>query len=291
MNELATQPMESEQLAQLSNMPRDLALVKIENDNMMTMAAGKKRDWKDILCEIQKHLRDYKSFCTTAWYCKPVGRDKNNNNIMKYARGPSIRMAEAMAAAAGFNRVRTDVTPIDQDTVRVEATYVDYCSGRVWQDSGVVSKLYKSRDGGTRRHDDDRFYNVVVKAEASKRIRECINRCIPPAVRSELELTVNEELDAYLDDETVKKLIASFASKNVTKEQVEALVGKRLENFNRDDRKTLIGVWNSIEQGETNPEELFAQEQPKPDEKPKGSKTKQLAQKLKEETEGENNGK
>ncbi len=110
------------------------------------------------------------------------------------------------------------------------------------------------------RHSDDRFYNVVVKAEASKRIRECILRMVPPGLRSELVLCVDEQLDAFLDDSTVDKIVAEFSKRAVTLEMIERLLGKRRDSFTNDDRASLLGVWNAIKDGETTIAEAFGDE-------------------------------
>ncbi|KPK67358.1 MAG: hypothetical protein AMJ84_13355 [Acidithiobacillales bacterium SM23_46] len=245
-------------LAQAQDLPRDLALIKMENDSIMALAAARPRNYAAVLADIKQQLATFKSFAQHAMYAKPVGRDEQNR--MKYARGLSIRAAEAIAAAYGYNRSRVDVTPLDEDTARIEATFVDYQTGRIWQKAGVVSKNYKDRYGKVRRHSDDRFYNVVCEAEGSKRVRECILRSVPPGLRSELELCVNEQLDSFLDDSTTQKLVASFSAKGITAEHLERIVGKRLTSLDREDRQTLIGLWNALEQGESTVSELIGDE-------------------------------
>lgn len=238
-----------------AQLPRDLAIIKMENDSIMAMAAARPRDYAKVLGDVKAQLATYKSFAQEAIYNKPVGKDVNGRQ--KFARNLSIRAAEALAEAYGFNRVRTYVEPIDEHTVRVEAVFTDFQSGRIWSDSGILSKLYKARNGKTMRHPDDRFYNVVVKAEASKRIRECILRSIPPGLRSELELCVDEQLDKFLDEKTVEKIVAQFSGKNVTADMIEKMLGKRLTALSQEDRATLLGIWNSINDGETTVEEVF----------------------------------
>ncbi len=243
-------------LATAAELPRDLALIKMENESIMALAAAHPRNHAAVLADIKDQLATYKSFAENAMYAKPVGR--GDDNKMKYARGLSIRSAEAIASAYGFNRCHIEVTPLGDDAARVEATFVDYQTGRVFQKGSIVSKVYKGRNGQTRRHSDDRFYDIVCEAAGSKRLRECILRTVPPGLRSELELCVNEQLDSFLDDSTVKKIVAQFSEKGITDEQIEGLLGKRLDSLTKEDRQTLLGVWNSIKDGEATVAEVFS---------------------------------
>ena len=239
-----------------AQLPHDLAVIKMENESRMSLAAARPRDYGQVLANVKAQLAAYKSFAQEAIYNKPVGKDRDTGK-MKFARGLSIRAAEALAEAYRYCKVRSDVTPLDDDTVRVEACFTDYQTGRVWQDSGIVSKSYKMRNGKIARHSDDRFYNVVVKAEASRRIRECIMRMIPPGLRSELVLCVDEQLDAFLDESTVDKIVAEFSKRGVTLEMIERLLAKRRASFTKEDRANLVGVWNAIKDGETTVAEAF----------------------------------
>lgn len=240
----------------VSQLPHDLAVIKMENESMMALAAARPRDYAEVLESVKGQLAAYRSFAQEAVYNKPVGKDPNTGQ-MRYARGLSIRAAEALAEAYRYCKVRSDVTPIDADTVRVEACFTDFQSGRVWQDSGIVSKTYKKRNGTIARHSDDRFYNVVVKAEASKRVRECIMRMIPPGLRSELVICVDAQLSEFLDESTQAAIIAQFANRGATVPMLEGLIGKSLDHFTREDRGTLVGVWNALEAGETTVAEAF----------------------------------
>jgi len=158
---------------------------------------------------------------------------------------------------------------VDNDTAKVEASFVDYQTGRVWSKEKVVSKVYKTAKGTMARHPDDRFYGVVCEAEASKLLRECIVRCVPPGLRAELEQCVNEQLDSFLDEKTTEKIVAQFASKGVTVEMIEKHLGKRVSSMTQDDRATMLGLWNAIKDGEATVDEVFgkqaADDKPTPD--------------------------
>ena len=256
VQEVATTRVENDgEIQQVSRLPKDLAVLKMENDNIISLAATHPRDHKAILSEITDQLQTYKSFAQEAIYCKPVGKDDKGK--MKYARGLSIRMAEALAAAYKYNRIDTDVEVLDPNTVKVTAKFMDYQNGRIWTDSGICSKKYKTKRGQVFTHSDDRFYNVVVKAEASRRLREVILRSVPPGLKKEAELIAEKELDQFLDESTAQKIIANFAAKGVTVEMLESHLNRAKEDWRTEDRRTLIGVWNMLEQDESTVKEIF----------------------------------
>jgi hypothetical protein len=246
-----------------AQLPPDLAIMKLENENIMALAAARPRNHEKIKAELLAQIDAYPSFAEKIIYCKPVGKDQSGKQ--QYARGLSIRAAEAIAEAYGFCRVRADVTPVDADTVRIEATFTDYQRGRIWQDAGLLSKWYRSKNGQMVRHAEDRFHNLVVKAEVSRRIREVICRSVPPGLRSELMELADRKIDDLLDEATVKKIIAQFAGKGLGLEELEAhVVGRTLKaGWTKEDRRTLLGVWNALKDEETTVAEILGSERTK----------------------------
>jgi hypothetical protein len=229
----------------------------MENDAMMAECRVRPRRHEEVRDDIVAQMKAYPSFAMEAVYAKPVGADPDTGR-QKIARNLSIRAAEAIAAAYGYCRIRTEVTPVDDDTVRVEATFVDYQSCRVWQDTGLLSKNYKSRKYGMKRWDDERFFNVVVKAEMSRRIREVICRSVPPGLRSELRAMAEREAGKLLDDKHVAAIVAKYGTLGVNVEQLEAYLGKtQAAGWTEADRVRLLGTWNALSDGETTVEEAF----------------------------------
>jgi len=246
-----------EQVNALANLPADVVIMKLENETIQSLAMAHPRDHKAIRESLVKQIEAYPSFARTAIYTKPVGKETETQQ-MKYARGLSIRAAEALAEAYKYNRVRSDVSIIDDTHVKVEATFSDYQNGRIWQTGTIVSKFYRSRQGQMTRIPDDRFYNVTVKSEISKCVREVILRSIPPGLRSELTELVESEIEKLLDDSTIQKIIANFGNKNVPIDILEKRLGKSVKSgWTIEDRKNLIGLWNSLEQDETTVQEIL----------------------------------
>ena len=234
----------------------DYQLIKMENESLMMAAQVRPRNNQAVMRELLDQIEAYPSFAESVMYAKPIGADKSGR--MQYARGLSIRAAEAIAAAWGYNRIEQTVEPIDDDRVRVTATFTDFQTGRIWRDSGIVSKWYRSRGGAMTRHNDDRFYNVILKAELSKRVREAVMRSVPPGVRSELQNLAERMVAKLLSSETVEKIVQSFSGIGVTLVQLENLLAKPMsKGWTTEDRVTLQQVYTAIRDGETTVGEAF----------------------------------
>lgn len=279
-----------DQARAISQLPPSLAILKMENENIMSLAAARPRNMMEIKQELSETLAAFPELAAEAIYNKPVGTVslitchcgseyeatsnkkedmtcprckkidvRSERRVQKYARGLSIKAAETLAEAYGFNRVRADVSDIDDNKVKVEVTFTDYQRGRIWQDSGIVSKWYKGRGGSMTKTDDSRFYNVTLKAEKSKYIREAITRSVNPGLKAWFWDQCDKIQDELLDDVTVEKIITQFSGKNVSPQMLEWLVGRpKSAGWTKDDRKNLVGIWTALKDGETTVNDLFS---------------------------------
>ena len=74
-----------------ANLPRDLAVVKMENDQIFALAAARRRDMSAIGSSLPR-CQTFPQFADDAIY-EAVRQDESGK--MKYARGLSVRAAEA----------------------------------------------------------------------------------------------------------------------------------------------------------------------------------------------------
>lgn len=240
----------------LEKLPPDLALMRIENDNIQAMASARPRDMQLVKEDVLSQLAIFPAMAAQMIYSKPVG--KNDEGVMQFARNLSVRAAEMLAEAYGFNRVAAKTVMTDDMHAQVEATFVDYQRGRIWTESNPVSRVYKSRGGGTSVIPEDRFLNIVVKAERSKVIREAILRCVPPGLKQALFEAADKEMAKLLKPEHMAKIVASFASKGVSLEQLERLIGRtQKQGWLAADRQRLAELWSAIENEEATVAEIF----------------------------------
>ena len=277
-----------EELAQkaqaLAALPRDMAVLRMENDNIQALAAAYPRDYGAILADLKSQMEAYPTFADGAIYAKPVGK---TDGVMKYAEGLSIRAAEALAVAFRYNRVSQSIEPHphDPDKARVVCRFTDYQTGRVIENEVTVSPWYKDRRGEMKRHNADRFENVVVKAKAAICRRDTILQAVSPGLKSELQELAQRLQGKRLSEEGQDKAIAAWAQKGVSQEQLESFCGRTSANWTMKDVLQLRHLWTAIEDGETTVEEVFQLEVPAKD-RPKpagGSKADKLREKLRRE--------
>jgi hypothetical protein len=261
---MAIETHELPQTTAIASLPPDMAILKLENETIQSLAAARPRDMEHIKNELVAQLHAFPALADAAIYAKPVGKDPETGE-QRLARGLSVRSAEVLAEAYGFNRVRVDVTTVDADHVKVEATFTDYQRGRIWQDGGILSKFYKDKYGKMSRTPDDRFYNVVVKAEASRRVREVILRSVNAGLKAWFWNECERMLDERLDDKTVEAIFGRFNAIGVTADKLEDFIGRpRSMGWTGEDRQNLLGIWNAIKDGESSVAEAFGAPDPKP---------------------------
>lgn len=276
---MTQQPNNSELIINSSD--SNIMMMRMENESIQALAQVRPRDHKAIVKELVDQFEAYPLFAQSAVYNKPVGKDKQG--IMQYARGLSVRAAEAIAAAWGYCRVRKGMDIIDEDRVRITATFTDLQNGRVWEESTIVTKWYKPSTGGQmRKHSEDRFFNVVCKAEGSKLVRDAILRSIAAGLKLELQTMAERKMAAMLSGDKVQTIIDKFAELGVDLNMLERFTGKLISTGWRDqDRVNLLGVYNSIIDGEASVAEVFSaanlNNTPEPDQQPAAAPTDSVA--------------
>jgi len=247
-----------EQQAQaVASIPQGMAVIRMEMETMTALAAAHPRNLEAIKEDLAAVLQAFPLLAEEAVYNKPVGKDERTGQ-QKYARNLSIRAAEALAECYGFNSVSSDLETVDESTVKITATFCDYQRGRIWRDATIVSKFYRARTGQMIKIADDRFYNVTVKAEKAKAIRETIIRSVNAGLKAWFWDQCEKIVDSMLDQGTVQKILGQFSTRGISQEQLERHLGKPLSaGWTKQDRKDLLGVWNALKDGETTVEEAF----------------------------------
>lgn len=275
----------------IAALPPDMALLRMENENIMAVAQARPRDYEAIKAELFRMIDAFPDSAEDAIYNKPVGKvflvvcncghryevpkleDQTEcprcnrwspsaksppKRIKKFARGLSIRSAENVRVAFGFNRVSTTITPLEDDRYKLTGTFTDYTTGNITIDEQIVAPYYTSRHGQRTRIPDDRFFNVVLKAEKSKVIREVVLRSVPGILKAAYEAYCENTIDGLLDEGTMDKIVSQFASLDVTQEMLEDLLSRpRQMGWTKADRKQLLGIWNAIKDQETSVAEVF----------------------------------
>lgn len=237
----------------------DLLQMKMENELIMAECRVRPRDFNAIKRTILGQLEAFPDLAVRSIYNKPVGDGK-------FARGLSIRAAELLAEAYGYNRTSADVTAIDADSVKITATFTDFQTCRIWQDAGILSKWYKARNGGMVRTPEDRFNNVTAKAEVSKRIREVITRSVNAGLKAWYEDECERRIGELLTDDKITEIVNAFKKKGIPPEKLDELVGRPASmGWTKADKTNLSGIWQALQDGEITVQQLLEK---RPDDAP-----------------------
>lgn len=281
----------------LERMPKDLALLKMENDTCMSMAAARPRDWNLIKKDLDEQLEAFPEMAIASVYVKPVGlsddtcldcgntmkRYRNSQpkkrcdkcgeqridpGRMQYATGLSIRAAETLAEVCGYNRIYADVEIIDQNTVKVTATYTDFQRGRIYRDVSLVSRIFKKYNGQTEVKADDRFYGMDIPAAKSRVIREAVNRSLPAGVKAWFRERCDAISEGLASKETLTKALAAWQAIGVTEQQLEGVTSLPSKNWKSREFAMLRTMYMQIKNNEETVESLFSVGEQEPSARP-----------------------
>ena len=252
--------------------------IRMEKQLIMAECRARPRDMEAIKKELLATLKAFPGLADESIYCKPVGKD-NRTGQEKYAENLSIRAAETIAEAYGYNEVTITVTDLPDDKAQVTCRMFDYQRVRIWSDSGILSKWYKSYNGPMKKMPDDRFYSLICKADASKRVRECILRIVNAGLKAWYLDMCYQILDRMVKPEDIDKIIKDFQGLGGTPANVEYIVGRpRALGWTAADMRKLIGIRNAIRDGEMTLADTQNRDAAPPD--PNKSKADELADKL-----------
>lgn len=236
----------------------ELLQMRMENETIMAECRAQPRDLGECKRKLCDLLREFPEFAEDAVYRRPVGKEEGSDR-QKIAEGLSIRAAEALAEAYGYNRVRGDVTRIDANTAKVDATFTDFATGRIWQDGRLVSQVATKRDGSQYRINDDRFSDIVCGAAKSRAIREVIVRSVNPALKAWFENECRKITATLLTEERMNEMVAAFDGYGINLVQLEALLGRaRSLGWTTNERVKALEMFNALKTNETTVADLLA---------------------------------
>lgn len=299
------------QVDSIASMPPNIAILKMENESIQALAAARPRNMIAIRDEITNTLDAFPILAESAIYSKPVGKvidcrcedckrsfeavvKWNSSPVdgepcprcggsktkvtgktrQKFARGLSIRAAETLREAYGFNRIDCDIEKIDETLYKVVASFTDYQRGTVFRSAVMVPKVYMTKYKKIESIDDTRFFGLVVKAESSRAIREVVSRSINAGLKLWFEAECERRQESLLTEEGIEKMVKAFAEFQLTETELEDMLGKpRKLGWSLEDRKQLVGAYTALKTGETTVSELLGTNDKKPA-TPEPSKTR-----------------
>jgi hypothetical protein len=272
---------ETRQLQAMQNLPQDMVLLKMENEQIFAVAKATPRDPLKIVAQLQQLIDSYPAAADEAIYSKPVGtvmevtcgdckvkyeatkvetdtacpscdstRHAAIRKVKKFAEGLSIRAAESIRSIYGYTRLATTTELLDNGNAKLTGVLVDYAAGNITSDERLISPMYKSRGGQMVRTPDDRFLGVVVKAEKSKLRRDVILDNTPNIIKAMFRDACEKKLLELIAPEVIdQKVVPAFAAYGVTLEHLEKIVGRPRalgwrESERMELRKILAGLKN-----------------------------------------------
>ena len=287
---------EARQLQAAAQLPADVALLKMENDQIFSLARMHPRDSKAMIGELKGLIEAYPEAADEAIYSKPVGtvmsikckcgikyevgiqwKDRKpvaqqepcpdcgkwapdeQKTVKKYAEGLSIRAAESIRSIFGYTRLSVQEEMLEDGKVKLRGVMVDYAAGNITADERTVSPYFKARSGHMVRTPEDRFLNVVVKAEKAKLRRDVILDTVPNIVKAAFRGECERVLKTLIAPEVVKqKIIPEFQQYGIGIEDLGKLVGRSSDlGWRETERLELRKILSALKNGETTKAELL----------------------------------
>ncbi len=177
-------------------------------------------------------------------------------------KGPSIRLAEVIASYWG--NFTCGVTELEQrsgeSTVKAYAWDLEsnYSDEKVF----TVPHVRSTRKGNYTLSDPRDIYELVAN-QGARRKRACIFSVIPTYLVEAAVEKCNETLEASLNKEGIEavrvKMLSVFQTldESITKEILEAKIGKPFDTFNSKDIVKLRNLYNAIKDGFVKPAAAF----------------------------------
>ena len=169
--------------------------------------------------------------------------------------GPSIRLAEIIAAAYGNLRCAARVIEIAESYVVAQGVCLDV------EKNSVFSTEVRSRitDKNGVRYNDDMII-VTSNAACSKAVRNAIFRVVPLALVEPVSIAAKAcaagNRDTIVEDRA--NAVSAWASKGVSEKQLCAKFNAAgIEDLGPAELSDLLGYWNALEDKEVTLDEIF----------------------------------
>ena len=167
--------------------------------------------------------------------------------------GPSIRLAEAIAQQWGNMQFGIRELSSNSKQSEVQAFAWDVETNVRREVTFTVPHIRYTRRGGQKLEDPRDVYEMVAN-QGARRLRACILAVIPGDVQCSKTLATTVDVSK----EGIKKMVDTFKDKfGVTQEQIEEFFGCRAEAINGPQIVRLRGIYSSLKDGMSVPEDWF----------------------------------
>lgn len=241
-----------------------LALTKIENETQTQIALQRPRNKAMIYKDVMIELDMLPEFAAKAYYSIPY---KNEMGGTTYVEGPSIKAAMSLARQWGNCSNSGRIIEDTEDRIIVEGVFIDYETGfRTLRQVSVARGYWSKQLKRVVPLREDRL-NMSIQAGISKAVRNAILASLPVGLvdgyKDHAKNVATANLGGKKDvlkspGDRLNKAKEMFFKLGVTEKQwAEYLDGSTLE---MDDLiPHLIGLFNSIQDGQKTVEDVFGQ--------------------------------
>jgi hypothetical protein len=216
-----------------------------------SMAIAKKfpRDEKSAFSKIMQAC-SRKSLAEVAVYEYPRGGEK--------VRGPSIRMAEAIAQSWG--NIATGIVELDRrDGESLAMAYcVDLETNYRKDVTFAVPHIRDTKQGGKALTETRDIYELVANM-GSRRLRNCIMAVIPGDIFDAAESKCMETLtkDEMPIQDRIREALAAFGEYGVSSEMIAAKFSQKVESLSPQQLAKLRGIYQSLKDGVGSVKDFF----------------------------------
>lgn len=209
------------------------------------------RSIKEFVREATEMVSMSQSIAAECMYSLKRGRGEDS----KVIEGPSARMAEIVASAWGNCRAGARVVGEDDRFVTAQGAFIDL------QRNVAITYEVRRRitDSKGRKYSDD-MVGVTANAACSIALRNAVFKGVPKAFWQDIYRTARATAigDAKTLGSRRQDMLAAFAKMGVEKEKVFGLLEvKGVEDITLDHLALMVGIFQSIRDGETTIEEAF----------------------------------
>lgn len=234
------------------------------------MALDRPRNPTECVERSLSELRAFPDFAEKSYYSIPY-KDRRNNRTV-YVEGPGIKASNAMARAWGNNASGWRISEEREDRFILEGYYFDFETNRLVMLPFEVNRFYRSSEGKLLRRNVNELH-LAIQAGGSK-VRRNAELAGLPVAFVEMYFAESKRIATLpkkgQKEKSVQERIGDaktkFAKKYaVTDDEMKKLIADKVadEDGNLDDNGILaflIGVWNGIEDNQTNVETVFGRE-------------------------------
>lgn len=217
----------------------------------MAIAQSRPRNYADIQRKL-KNICARESLAAASTYAYAKGGTEIS--------GPSIRLAEAIAAVYGNFKYGYEVTDKSHGNSKIRAYAFDMETNtqaeRIWN----VPHWRDTKSGGYEITDAREIYELEAN-QASRRIRSCILEILPRDIvefaLAECDNTARTKLD--LTPERINQMVEAFRKEfGVSKAALEEFVQRTVESMHKSQFVRLRQIYRSLKDGMAKPEDFFS---------------------------------